>query len=73
MKLSTDDIKQILRQGAGIGLRTDDFRFSELFEFAKCAFSNSAKLTLTIGDNITTKEILTLARIARHNLTIIMP
>lgn len=73
MKLSADDIKQILKCGTSVGLRTDGFSYSELLEMACIAFSNSTNLTLTIGGNITTEEAITLARIARHNLTIILP
>lgn len=59
----------LLHQGvAGLTLKSADFRFSELFEFARLAATSETNLVLIVGDNLTASEVLSLAEIAHGHL-----
>lgn len=67
-----DTIKQLLRFGASVVICADDYRYFDLEAFARTAAANDAQLTLTIGDGLQKDELLSLARIARHNLSLVL-
>ena len=65
MKKSVENIKALLRSGiGGLTLKSDDFRFSELSTFAQLAASSETPLTLVVGDNLTSAEVLALTKTA---------
>ena len=55
----------LLRSGiGGLTLKSDDFRFSELSMFAQLAASSETPLTLVVGDNLTSAEVIVLTKTA---------
>lgn len=71
MKKSIENIMPLLRgRVAGMTLRSDDYRFSELLAFARLAASKEVHLTLVVGDNLTAAEVVELARTAHGFLHI---
>ena len=69
MRKSAENIMALLHQGvAGLTLKSADFRFSELFEFARLAATSETNLVLIVGDNLTASEVLSLAEIAHGHL-----
>lgn len=69
MKKSTENILSLLHKGiAGLTLKSSDFRFSELYKFARSAASSETNLVLVIGDNLTASEVISLAEIAHGHL-----
>lgn len=65
MKKSVENITALLRSGiGGLTLKSDDFRFSELSVFAQLAASSETPLTLVVGDNLTSAEVLALTKTA---------
>lgn len=68
MRKSAENIKALLRDGVPVTLRTDNFRYSELMEFARLAASSETTIILAVGDNLTFSEVKTLADIAHGHL-----
>lgn len=65
MKKSVENITALLRSGiGGLRLKSDDFRFSELSVFAQLAASSETPLSLVVGDNLTSAEVLALTKTA---------
>lgn len=65
MKKSVVNITELLRSGiGGLTLKSDDFRFSELSMFAQLAASSETPLTLVVGDNLTSAEVIALTKTA---------
>ena len=71
MKKSVVNITELLRSGiGGLTLKSDDFRFSELSMFAQLAASSETPLTLVVGDNLTSAEVIALTKTAHGFLHI---
>lgn len=70
MKKSCENITALLRKGASVTLRSDDFRFSELLGFARIANSSETSITLVVGDSLTLAEVLEIANTAHGHLQI---
>ena len=71
MKKSVENITALLRSGiAGLTLKSDDFRFSELSMFTQLAASSETPLTLVVGDNLTFAEVLALTKTAHGFLLV---
>ena len=49
-------------------MKSSDFRFSELCEFARSAAASETNLVLVVGDNLTASEVISLAEIAHGHL-----
>lgn len=49
-------------------MKSSDFRFSELYKFARSAASSETNFVLVIGDNLTASEVISLAEIAHGHL-----
>lgn len=70
MRKSADNIKALLRKGVFVTLCSDDYRFSELMDFARIAASSETEMVLVIGDNLTFPEVDSLASAARGHLRV---
>ncbi|MBR1491900.1 MAG: hypothetical protein IJ610_04015 [Bacteroidaceae bacterium] len=57
MKKSEENIKSLLRMGAKLILRTEDFRYSELEDFVRLSANKETELTLIVGDSLNTDEV----------------
>lgn len=68
MKKSEENIKSLLRMGAKLILRTDDFRSSELEDFVRLSANKETELTLIVGDSINTDEIKKLVSVGKEFL-----
>lgn len=69
MKKSIENIMPLLRgRVAGMTLRSDDYRFSELSEFARLAATSETTITLVVGDNLTAAEVMDLVNTAHGYL-----
>jgi len=68
MKKSEENIKSLLRMGAKLILRTDDFRYSELEDFVRLSANKETELTLIVGDSINTDEIKKLVSVGKEFL-----
>lgn len=68
MKKSKEHIKALLREGISVVMRTDDFRYSELEEFARLSNSSETNLTLVVGDDLTFDEAMQLAHISHGHI-----
>lgn len=69
MKKSIENIMPLLRgRVAGMTLRSDDYRFSELSEFARLAATSETTITLVVGDNLTAAEVMDLVNTAHGHL-----
>lgn len=68
MKKSKENIKTLLRNGISVVVRTDDFRYSELEEFARLSNSSETNLTLVVGDDLTFDEVMQLAHISHGHI-----
>lgn len=68
MKKSFENIQSLLRKGVPVTLLSDDFRYSELSEFAQIASSSETALTLVVGHNLNYTEVLQLSNISHGYL-----
>ena len=68
MKKTAENIKTLLREGIQVTLRSDNFRFSELSDFARLAASSETTITIVVGDNLTFAEVQALAQISHGQL-----
>lgn len=68
MKKSEENIKSLLRMGAKLILRTDDFRYSELEDFVRLSANKETELTLIVGDSINTDEVKKLVSVGKEFL-----
>ena len=50
MKKSEENIKPLLRMGAKLILRTEDYRYSELEDFVRLSANKETELTLIVGE-----------------------
>lgn len=70
MRNTEENIRALLRDSVPVALRADDFRYSELAEFARLSMTKETELTLIIGDALTSEEIRRLAHIGRGHLRV---
>lgn len=70
MKKSEENIKALLRNGAKLTLRSDDFRYSELAEFVRLSANGETELAIIVGDNLNFDEANKLAVIGGEFLRI---
>ena len=68
MKKSEENIKSLLRMGAKLILRTEDFRYSELEDFVRLSANKETELTLIVGDSINTDEVKKLVSVGKEFL-----
>ena len=68
MKKSEENIKSLLRMGAKLILRTENFRYSELEDFVRLSANKETELTLIVGDSINTDEVKKLASVGKEFL-----
>ena len=68
MKKSEENIKSLLRMGAKLILRTEDYRYSELEDFVRLSANKETELTLIVGDSINTDEVKKLVSIGKEFL-----
>ena len=57
MKKSEENIRSLLRMGAKLILRTEDYRYSELEDFVRLSANKGTELTLIVGDGINSDEV----------------
>lgn len=70
MKLTEENIKTLLRDGIQLIVRSDDYRYSELEEFARLSAVNETQMILVVGDNITFNEARKLAKVSCKNIVL---
>lgn len=70
MKKSAENILALLRKGVPVKLLSDDFRFSELSEFARISSSAETDITLVVGDNLNFAEVMELANVSHGHIHI---
>lgn len=68
MKKSEENIKSLLRMGAKLILRTEDYRYSELEDFVRLSANKETELTLIVGDSINTDEVKKLVSVGKEFL-----
>ena len=66
MKLSEENIKSLLRMGAKLILRTEDFRYSELEDFVRLSANKETELIIVVGDNLNTDEVKKLVSVGKE-------
>lgn len=70
MRIPGEDVKALLRKGAKLILRADDYRYSELDDFVRLAANTKTELTLVVGDSLHVDEVGKLHCIGREYLRI---
>lgn len=70
MKKTKDNIMALQRIGVQLVIKSDDFQFSELAEFARLSCSNETNLTIAVGDDLSFDEIMQLARASHGHLIV---
>ena len=68
MKKSEENIRSLLRMGAKLILRTEDYRYSELEDFVRLSATKETELTLIVGDGINSDEVKKLVGIGKEFL-----
>lgn len=68
MKKSEENIKSLLRMGAKLILRTEDYRYSELEDFVRLSANKETELTLIVGDGINSDEVRKLVSVGKEFL-----
>ena len=68
MKKSEENIKSLLRMGAKLILRTEDYRYSELEDFVRLSANKETELTLIVGDGINSDEVKKLVSVGKEFL-----
>ena len=68
MKKSEENIRSLLRMGAKLILRTEDYRYSELEDFVRLSANKETELTLIVGDSINSDEVKKLVGIGKEFL-----
>ena len=68
MKKSEENIKPLLRMGAKLILRTEDYRYSELEDFVRLSSNKETELTLIVGDGINSDEVRKLVSVGKEFL-----
>lgn len=68
MKKSEENIMSLLRMGAKLILRTEDYRYSELEDFVRLSANKETELTLIVGDSINTDEVKKLVSVGKEFL-----
>ena len=68
MNKSAENIKSLLRMGARLILRTEDFRYSELEDFVRLSANKETELIVVIGDNLNTDEVKKLVSVGKEFL-----
>lgn len=68
MKKSEENIKPLLRMGAKLILRTEDYRYSELEDFVRLSANKETELTLIVGDGINSDEVRKLVSVGKEFL-----
>lgn len=56
----------MLRRGAGVKIKSDDYRFSEISSLAQIAANNEAHLSIKIGDKLNAAELADIAVTAKQ-------
>ena len=68
MKKSEENIKSLLRMGAKLILRTEDYRYSELEDLVRLSANKETELTLIVGDGINSDEVRKLVSVGKEFL-----
>ena len=68
MKKSEENIKPLLRMGAKLILRTEDYRYSELEDFVRLSANKETELTLIVRDGINSDEVRKLVSVGKEFL-----
>lgn len=68
MKKSEENIKPLLRMGAKLILRTEDYRYSELEDLVRLSANKETELTLIVGDGINSDEVRKLVSVGKEFL-----
>ena len=68
MKKSEENIRSLLRMGAKLILRTEDYRYSELEDFVRLSANKGTELTLIVGDGINSDEVRKLVSVGKEFL-----
>lgn len=68
MNKSAENIKSLLRMGARLILRTEDFRYSELEDFVRLSANKETELIVVVGDNLNTDEVKKLVSVGKEFL-----
>ena len=68
MKKSEENIKPLLRMGAKLILRTEDYRYSELEDFVRLSANKETELTLIVSDGINSDEVRKLVSVGKEFL-----
>lgn len=64
MKISHNEVADLLRNRVSVIINLDAFRFSEILTFAEIARNRETKLSIKVGTNINADELLLLAKSA---------
>ncbi len=70
MRIPGEKVKALLRMGAKLILRADDYRYSELEDFVRLSANIENEMILVIGDNLQVDEVSKLHCIGREFLRI---
>ena len=68
MKKSEENIQSLLRMGAKLILRTEDYRYSELEDLVRLSANKETELTLIVGDGINSDEVRKLVSVGKEFL-----
>ncbi|MEG2599539.1 MAG: hypothetical protein RSA66_08705 [Muribaculaceae bacterium] len=68
MKKSAQNIIALLRESVPVTLRSDNFRFSELSDFARISATAETTINLIVGDNLTFQEVQSLSNISNRHI-----
>lgn len=68
MNKSAENIKSLLRMGARLILRAEDFRYSELEDFIRLSANKETELIVVVGDNLNSDEVKKLVSVGKEFL-----
>lgn len=68
MNKSAENIKSLLRMGARLILRAEDFRYSELEDFIRLYANKETELIVVVGDNLNSDEVKKLVSVGKEFL-----
>lgn len=68
MNKSAENIKSLLRMGARLILRAEDFRYSELEDFVRLSANKETGLIVVVGDNLNSDEVKKLVSVGKEFL-----
>lgn len=68
MNKSAENIKSLLRMGARLILRAEDFHYSELEDFVRLSANKETELIVVVGDNLNSDEVKKLVSVGKEFL-----